>query len=77
MVNESKKFASSCFWFSSLVSKKSTDASIYGELEQTEALEVITISMGQGNKTSRIVAWTFLNPEQQKNWVNTRWKTLV
>jgi 23S rRNA (adenine1618-N6)-methyltransferase len=29
--------------------------------------------MGQGNKTSRIVAWTFLTKEQQKIWKNTKW----
>jgi len=28
--------------------------------------------MSQGNKTSRIVAWTFLTKEQQKKWVDTR-----
>jgi 23S rRNA (adenine1618-N6)-methyltransferase len=27
-----------------------------------------------GNKTSRMVAWTFLKPEKQKKWKNERWK---
>jgi len=38
--------------------------------------EVKTIPMGQGNKTSRIVAWTFLSKEQQKEWRNKRWNKL-
>jgi 23S rRNA (adenine1618-N6)-methyltransferase len=32
--------------------------------------------MGQGNKTSRIIAWTFLSPDQQRQWVNTRWNDM-
>jgi 23S rRNA (adenine1618-N6)-methyltransferase len=35
---------------------------------------VKTIPMGQGNKSSRIVAWTFQTPEKQKQWMNLRWK---
>jgi 23S rRNA (adenine1618-N6)-methyltransferase len=31
-------------------------------------MEVRTINMSQGQKKSRIVAWTFLNKEQQKDW---------
>jgi 23S rRNA (adenine1618-N6)-methyltransferase len=32
--------------------------------------------MGTGNKSSRIVAWTFLSREEQKEWRETRWNTL-
>jgi len=32
--------------------------------------------MGQGTKTSRIVAWTFLKPDQQNSWLNTRWNVM-
>jgi len=74
MVRESKKFASSCFWFTTLVSKQSNLKSIYKSLENEKAIEVKTIAMGQGNKTSRIVAWTFLTPSEQKEWRETRWK---
>jgi 23S rRNA (adenine1618-N6)-methyltransferase len=74
MVRESKKFSESCFWFTTLVSKQSNLKSIYTSLEKENAVEVKTIAMGQGNKTSRIVAWTFLTSEQQKDWRNTRWK---
>ena len=42
-------------------------------LKKAEVEETITIPMGQGNKTSRIVAWTFLTKEQQKIWKNTKW----
>lgn len=73
MIRESKKFGESCFWFTSLVSKHSNLKSIYKSLENENATEVKTIPMGQGNKTSRIVAWTFLTPAQQKEWKETKW----
>jgi 23S rRNA (adenine1618-N6)-methyltransferase len=73
MIRESQKFADSCFWFSSLISKQSNLKSVYEALKKAEASEVKTIPMGQGNKTSRIVAWTFLNKVQQKEWKESRW----
>lgn len=75
MILQSKKFAANCFCFSTLISKESNLKSIYKVLEQVEAIGVETIPMGQGNKISRIVAWTFLNTEEQNKWKNTRWKT--
>jgi 23S rRNA (adenine1618-N6)-methyltransferase len=73
MVNDSKQFSSSCFWFSTLISKSSNLKSVYTALTHAKAIEVKTIPMSHGNKTSRIVAWTFLTPEQQRSWINTRW----
>ncbi len=68
MIRQSKQYANSCLWYSSLVSKKSNLKSIYEALKKVEAAEVKTISMGQGNKVSRIVAWTFLEKEQRIGW---------
>jgi 23S rRNA (adenine1618-N6)-methyltransferase len=73
MVRQSKEFAGSCFWFSTLISKESNLRSIYKALRKVEVQELKTIPMGQGNKISRIVAWTFLNSEQQSKWVKMRW----
>lgn len=77
MIFESRRFAKSCFWFSSLISKEANLKSIYKTLKKVEAVDVKTIPMGQGNKVSRIVAWTFLTPTQQKEWRNKRWKYRV
>ena len=74
MVGESVEFKYSCFWFSTLVSKQAALKSVNAALKIAKALTVKTIPMGQGNKISRIVAWTFLDEERQNNWVNTRWK---
>lgn len=73
LIRESKKFASSCFWFTSLISKQSNVKSAYTSLERLNAIEIKTIPMGQGNKISRVLAWTFLTKEQQKIWKNNRW----
>ncbi len=73
MIRESKKFSASCYWFSSLISKESNLKSAYATLEKVEAAEFKTIPMGQGNKTSRIVAWTFFDANQQKQWAEKRW----
>lgn len=61
MILESKDFAKSCFWFTTLVSKKSNLNSVYKALKIVGAKKVKTIPMGQGNKISRIVAWTFFS----------------
>ncbi len=70
MIRESKKFADSCCWFTTLISKESNLHSVNQALKNVGATEVKTIAMGQGNKVSRIVAWTFLKPEQRLKWFN-------
>ena len=73
MIRQSKQFSTDCFWFSTLISKDSNLKKVIEELIKSEAAEVKTIPMFFGNKTSRIVVWTFLNPSQQKEWVSKRW----
>lgn len=69
MIRQSKQFATSCLWFSTLISKESNLKSVYEAIRNAAAIEVKTIPMGHGNKISRIVAWTFLTQEQQKEWL--------
>jgi len=71
MIYQSKHFAKSILWFSTLVSKKSNLKSIYKTLKRVKAVTVKTIAMRQGNKVSRIVAWTFLNDIEQEEWFDT------
>ena len=68
MIYESAKYPMQVFWFTTLVSKKENLSNIYKTLNKVEAVEIKTIDMSQGQKTSRIVAWTFLSESQQKNW---------
>ena len=73
MIEQSADIPTTCFWFTSLISKKSNLAAIYNELKNVKTTEIRTIEMAQGNKISRIVAWTFLNKAQQKEWRKKRW----
>jgi 23S rRNA (adenine1618-N6)-methyltransferase len=57
-----------CLWFTTLVSKQSHLNSLYKTLNKVHAATIKTIDMAQGQKTSRILAWTFLTEKQQKEW---------
>jgi 23S rRNA (adenine1618-N6)-methyltransferase len=73
MIFQSRDFATSCLWFTSLVSKESNLESIYNVFKLVKATAIKPIDMGQGNKKSRIVAWTFLLKSQRDEWVRG-WK---
>ncbi|SDL29204.1 23S rRNA (adenine1618-N6)-methyltransferase [Catalinimonas alkaloidigena] len=73
MIRESQRFATSCFWFSTLVAKQAHLKTVYQTLKQVAAADVNTIPMGHGNKISRIVTWTFLTKPEQEDWVRSRW----
>jgi 23S rRNA (adenine1618-N6)-methyltransferase len=73
MIVESAQIATRCFWFTSLVSRSETLPGIYAALKRAGALEHKTVAMSQGQKQSRLVAWTFLTPVQQAGWRKLRW----
>jgi 23S rRNA (adenine1618-N6)-methyltransferase len=68
MIYESAKYPMQCLWFTTLVSKQSHLNSLYKTLNKVHAATIKTIDMAQGQKTSRILAWTFLTEKQQKEW---------
>jgi 23S rRNA (adenine1618-N6)-methyltransferase len=74
MVTDSAKHAERCLWYTTLVSKSASLPVVYRALKKVGALEVRTIDMAQGQKKSRIVAWTFLDRKQQMEWRAARWK---
>ena len=71
MITESAQFSTQCFWFTTLVSAAANLPSFYKTLKKVEALQVKTINMAQGNKKSRILAWTFFNEKQHQAWRNS------
>ncbi|WP_291959764.1 23S rRNA (adenine(1618)-N(6))-methyltransferase RlmF [Maribacter sp.] len=73
MINESAQFSQNSAWFSTLVSKQSNLGVFYDRLEKVGVTQHITTPMGQGNKMSRIIAWTFLSAPEMKIWANDRW----
>ena len=77
MIEESVRFKKSVLWFTTLISKKTSLPTAYKELKKAEAFDIRTIEMAQGQKISRIVAWTFLNETEQKDWRTKRWNLLL
>ncbi|MBR9920094.1 MAG: 23S rRNA (adenine(1618)-N(6))-methyltransferase RlmF [Bacteroidetes bacterium] len=73
MIRESRNFRNQVLWFSSLVSSRDNLPELLRSLEQSGAETLKVIDMEQGNKTSRIICWTFLNPSQHKAWAEYRW----
>lgn len=65
MIRESRKFGKTCLWFSTLVSKQSNVKGVQDALKNEKAKDIKVIPMGQGNKSSRIVAWTFMTRKEQ------------
>lgn len=72
MMTESLRYAGQCYWFTTLVSRQSSLPALYNVLDGVHARRVRTIEMGQGNKRSRVLCWTFFTPEQEKAW--RKWK---
>lgn len=59
MIQESVRFKNNVQWFSTMVSKATSLPFIYDELKRLNAVSFKTIDLAQGQKKSRIVAWTF------------------
>lgn len=68
MIYESAKYPMQCLWFTTLVSKKDNLKGLYRILNKVGVVEIKTIDMAQGQKISRIIAWTFHSEAQQNNW---------
>lgn len=59
MIEESVKVGSQFGWFTSLVSRDTTLPALENALRRAKVAESALIEMSQGQKKSRIVAWTF------------------
>ncbi len=73
MIRESKQFSEDVFWFSTLVSKQSNLKGIYKLLNEMEIVQIKTIPMGTGNKSTRIIAWSYLSKAKQQEWREKKW----
>ena len=73
MMLESAKIPGRCFWFSCLVSKSTNIPPLKMLLKRLKVQDQCEISMSQGSKQSRFLAWTFLTPPQQTAWKKLRW----
>ncbi len=68
MIEESSLFSSQVLWFTCLVSKKDNLSKLISLLKKLKVTEFKTIDMAQGQKVSRILAWTFVPGKSRRNW---------
>ena len=73
MILESAQIPTQILWFSTLVSKSAALPELQHALRTAGALEVRILAMSQGQKQSRVLAWTFQNADQQRQWAAARW----
>ncbi len=77
MIQESHGLASQVAWFTTLVSSSAHLPAVHRALRQLEAKDIRTLPMAQGQKQSRALAWTFLDPEALQAWARRRWRPAV
>ena len=68
LVDESAQYARQVLWFTSLVSKASNLPGIEAALKKVGAKVVRIAEMGQGQKQSRMVAWSFHDDSARHGW---------
>jgi len=72
LVGESVQYAEQVLWFTSLVSKASNLPGIEAALRKAGAKAVRINEMGQGQKQSRMVAWSFQDQAARQAWHTRR-----
>ncbi|QBF25367.1 23S rRNA (adenine(1618)-N(6))-methyltransferase RlmF [Pseudomonas tructae] len=73
LVAESASLGQQVLWFTSLVSKASNLPGIEAALKKAGAVEQRVVEMGQGQKQSRMVAWTFKDAAARQSWRQLHW----
>lgn len=73
MIDESQLIAAQVFWFTSLVSRAANLPALQQQLDSLGARNVRIIPMAQGQKHSRLLAWTFLDKKQRRAWRRAHW----
>lgn len=68
MIHESFLYRSQVLWFTCLVSKKDNLYKLTTLLKKVKAIEFKTIDMAQGQKVSRMLAWTFIPQQNRNDW---------
>ncbi|MCS3532215.1 23S rRNA (adenine(1618)-N(6))-methyltransferase RlmF [Chryseobacterium sp. JUb7] len=68
MIEESTLFSSQVLWFTCLVSKKDNLYKLTTLLKKAKAIDFKTIDMAQGQKVSRMLAWSFIPQQDRKSW---------
>lgn len=73
LIEQSTGIAKRCLWFTSLVSKAENLRHVETALNKLHPCDRRIIPMRQGQKQSRLVAWTFLSKAERARWREKRW----
>ncbi len=68
MMAESVAFAGQVCWFTTLVSKAEHLAPLKATLAALKVADVAVLPMAQGQKQSRLLAWSFLDQAGRRDW---------
>lgn len=74
MIKESSDYTKQVCWFTSLVSKKDNMKPLVKSLKDFKVADYRFIPMSQGQKQSRLIAWTYLSKDERADWAEKYWK---
>ena len=74
LITESASYPTAAYWYTSLVAREEHLNALEERLTKLPITAMKVIPMAQGNKVSRILAWTFLADKQAKAWRQLRWQ---
>lgn len=73
LIEESAALGAQVFWFSTLISRSANLPGVSKALARVKASVTRVVDMSQGQKKSRLVAWTFLDEKRREQWRRLRW----
>ena len=75
MIEQSAAIPKRVLWFTSLLSQGDNLPHIEAALKKAKVVEARIIPMTQGQKQSRLVAWTFCANGEREKWRRERWSS--
>ncbi len=73
MIEQSAQIPKRVLWFTSLVSKADNLVHLEAALKKAKVVESRILEMNQGQKKSRVLAWTFCGNGEREKWRRDRW----
>ena len=73
MIEQSAAIPKRVMWFTSLVSQADNLVHIEAALKKAKVVDSRIIAMAQGQKQSRVVAWTFTGNGDREKWRKAHW----
>jgi 23S rRNA (adenine1618-N6)-methyltransferase len=77
MIEQSAAIPKRVMWFTSLVSQADNLVHIEAALKKAKVVDSRIIAMAQGQKQSRVVAWTFTGNGDREKWRKAHWAEAV